>query len=625
MGVPLQAQPNDPPPDARGIRVMDSAWAQLQPQRGAAQQRSLKLSHRWDDEFPGQGGTATYRITLPPRQGDEDMALLFSRVGNQAQVAINGQVRLKLGQLGNPRRDAAKTVHLLEVPARWLSAAGPNELVVQVTTQAARWGGLSTVQYGPAAAVSAEFATQRQWRYVAPLVFCVAFGLMGLMALALWSRLRDPIFACFAAAALLGIFRNLDRVWPEVPVPWPAWGMVTATAYAWHLALMCLFALQALGLQGRRTSRVILAYLPVSLVLVVLAFSVPWPAAWTLALAALAPVGALTWGLVLRTAWRPGDGHRVTACLLALAGGAAILAGLHDLGLVRLGLGGPSRFSLTPHAMFLFVVIMAGIIVDRYARSARNLQALNHTLEARIDARERELHQAFGELEARRAAQVTANERQRILRDLHDGVGAQLVGLLNLVKQPGTRPALLEEQVKAALDEMRLAVDSMQISDGDLTTALATLRYRAQPRLQAAGLTLHWDVQELPVLAGMGPRTVLQVQRIVLEALTNVLKHAHASAVWVHCAPAVDAAGWLLTVADDGCGLPEGSRVEPGSESAADGGPTSLRRAGEGMASMRARAHSIGASLQWAPRVGGGTVVQLGWSGLPDGKRPSPA
>jgi len=396
--------------------------------------------------------------------------------------------------------------------------------------------------------------------------------------------------------------------------------MVVATAYAWHLALMCLFSLLALNLQRHWAARAVLAYLPLSLMLVVVAFGRPWPLAWTLALAALGPLGLITWVLVLRTAARPGNPYRTTALVLAVAGGAAILAGAHDLGWVRIGLGERSRYSLTPHAMFFFVVIMAGIIVDRYTRSARHLKTLNQRLETRIQAKEEELHQAFDALEAQRSAQATAAERQRIMRDLHDGVGAQLVGLLNLVRQPGAPPEVLEEQVKAALDEMRLAVDSMQISHGDLTTALATLRYRVQPRLQAAGLTLHWDVQELPVLPALGASAVLQVQRIMLEALTNVLKHAHASAVWVHCEPVPDVStsgadtpcGIRLTIADDGKGLPATAAASDGP--AGRTGPTPIAApAGEGLASMRARAKSIGGALEISPRSGGGTQVQLRW------------
>jgi hypothetical protein len=589
----VAAQPAD------GVVQLRQAQALLEPQGQPAVERAVTLTHRWDADFPGRAGTATYRIALPPRNGSQPMALLFTRVGNQVVVTVNGARVLARGTLGDPRYDAAKTPHLAPIDAPLLNADRPNELVVRVTVQDARWGGLSVMRYGTEATLQKEYDNERRWRYVASLIFCVALGLLGLMALALWARMRDAVFACFAAASFLGIFRNLDRVWPDVPVPWPAWGMVTATAYAWHLALMCLFALLALDLARGRMARLLLAYLPVALVLVLAGFGLHQPMAWTVALALLAPLGLATWALVLRCALTPGAPHRVTAMVLTLAGGLAVLAGLHDLGLVRLGLGGATRSSLTPHTMFFFVVIMAGIIVDRYARSAATLHTMNQTLEARIRTKEAELNDAFGQLQEQKAAQATAAERQRIMRDLHDGVGAQLVGLLNLVKQPDARTEVLEDHVKAALDEMRLAVDSMQLADGDLTTALATLRYRVQPRLQAAGLALHWDVHELPALPGMTPRAVLQVQRIVLEALTNVLKHARAQAVWVNCRAEPDGQVIVLEVADNGVGLGPDT---PGSPAA-----------GQGLASMQARAGSIGAALALVPREGGGTVVRLRW------------
>lgn len=605
LGLLAAAATAAAPAQPADVLVLRDAQAVLQPEGRATQSRAVHLSHRWDDEFRHIGGTASYTLSLPPHDGTHTMALLFTRVGNQVLAQVNGNAVLARGALGDPGYDAAKTAHLATVPARLLRTDGPNTLTVHVTVQQARWGGLSTVRYGPEPVLQADYTHQRQWRHSASVVFCVGLALMGLMALGLWTRLRDPVFACFGAAAALGIFRNLDRVWPDVPVPWPLWGGLVSTAYAWHLALMCLFALLALDLRHAWLRRAILGYLPLALVLVLVSYIADQPRVWSAALILLAPLGMATWLLVVRTAARAGPQRR-TAAVLAVAGAAALLAGLHDLGLVRLGLGGPSRFSLTPHAIFLFVVAMAGIIVDRYARSAAGLQALNATLEARIQAKEAELHDAYGQLQAQQAAQATAAERQRIMRDLHDGVGAQLVGLLNLVKQPQPQPAVLEEHVKAALDEMRLAVDSMQIGDGDLTTALATLRYRVQPRLQAAGLALHWDVHELPALPGMTPTTVLQVQRIVLEALTNVLKHARARSVRVQCradtlAPQASAPGpgILLEVDDDGVGLPD-----PAPDGVAPG---------QGMASMQARAASIGASLSVTAGDGGGVRVRLRW------------
>ena len=60
---------------------------------------------------------------------------------------------------------------------------------------------------------------------------------------------------------------------------------------------------------------------------------------------------------------------------------------------------------------------------------------------------------------------------------------------------------------------MRMAVDAWQPAHDDLVTVLATLRYRLQPRLQAAGIEVVWDVPELPALRQLAPHEVLQVQR----------------------------------------------------------------------------------------------------------------
>ncbi len=54
--------------------------------------------------------------------------------------------------------------------------------------------------------------------------------------------------------------------------------------------------------------------------------------------------------------------------------------------------------------------------------------------------------------------------------------------------------------MKLALDEMRMAVDSLQPAQDDLSTLLATLRYRLQPRLDAAGIELVWNVALIPTV-----------------------------------------------------------------------------------------------------------------------------
>ena len=147
-------------------------------------------------------------------------------------------------------------------------------------------------------------------------------------------------------------------------------------------------------------------------------------------------------------------------------------------------------------------------------------------------------------------------------------------------------------------------VDAMQTVDGDLATVLATLRYRLQPRLAATGIAIDWQVDELPTVDHLTPHMVLQIQRILLEAFTNVLRHAQARRVRVGAHQLLGPGSQrclVLEIADDGVGLP------------GDG----QERGGQGLANMRARAQAIGAVLEVRSRPGQGACVRLELAAAP--------
>ena len=86
------AQPQMP------VVTIATAQALLEPQGLAPIERRADLVRRWDVEFPGRDGRAVYHIDLPPHAGDEPTAVLFSRVGNQVQVRLNGAAVQSLGE-----------------------------------------------------------------------------------------------------------------------------------------------------------------------------------------------------------------------------------------------------------------------------------------------------------------------------------------------------------------------------------------------------------------------------------------------------------------------------------------------------------------------------------------------
>ncbi len=575
---------------AEGLTRIAQAEASAQIQGRAVRPQTVVLPFRWDAAFPGQDGRVGFRVDLPPAPpGASARALLLERVGAETQVAFDDAPLQRLGHGTSTSGDASKEAHRLPVPE------GARLLRVDMQTEAVRADRLAPVLIGPAPAIDARYAMRRAIDGALPIVYATSLLLMGGLAARLWMRQHEELYGCFALAALFGSLRHLDTLLPEPPLPWQAWGMLLAVAYVLHLMLIGRFVLLGAGGAPRSLARLSAAVLAGALLLAVLSYATRMPALWTGGLWLLVGYSMSCFVFVLRRAFK----RRSMEIWVVLGGGTLlILAGVHDLLVVRTAWLPADREPLSAHALFFFVLILAGIVTERFSASVRQVRVLNRSLEQRIAERERQLADAFEALRAQREHQAALSERQRIMRDIHDGVGSQLVGLLSLVRQPQADAGALEQHVAATLDELRMAVDALQPVHGDLSTVLATLRYRLQPRLQAAGLKVVWDVPSLP-LGELPPQAVLQVQRILLEAFTNVIRHADAQALTVRARldPADDDQTLTLEVIDDGQGLP------------AEG-----ESPGQGLRIMRARAESIGAALHWKPAEGGGTRVVLQWA-----------
>ena len=202
-----------------------------------------------------------------------------------------------------------------------------------------------------------------------------------------------------------------------------------------------------------------------------------------------------------------------------------------------------------------------------------------------------ELQQARERLVATRE-----EERRRLRRDLHDGLGSQLAAL---TLQAGALRGLIERdpaaaqvevielraQLRAAIASIRTLVHGLRPPAIDELGLLVALQERAR-QYNGDGLIVEVDLPE--ALPSLPAAVEVAAFRVMEEALANVVRHAEARRCVVRLR--VDETLELM-IEDDGIGI----------------SPTAAH--GVGRQTMRERAEELGGSLQIGPRAGGGTQV----------------
>lgn len=436
--------------------------------------------------------------------------------------------------------------------------AGANVIDVRVEAEPLFRQGLTRVYvaWGP---VGRDLYEERYSMEITTLFMFGAAALVGgLLAFAFWLRERaEDALLWYAVTAV---------AWATVSLPWlhgsftPAafatgsLAFIARYVYAPPLLILCL---RDARLRMPRMERAIWAASLAGILVAGLAGHATeavaitaWGSVYVAALVAL---------LVLITARQ--QGRNWVSWMLAVAIAVVVLLTLHDIARWMQWID----YDAPTLAHFHIPVVLLAIgtqIANRHFRAAERVKAL-------------------------------ADERQRIMADMHDGIGSSLVGLLGSVQSRETSREEIEQRVQNVLQDLRLTVDALAPIEGDLGVVLGNVRHRMRAAIEKSGAKLVWNVQPLPALDYLTPTAVLAIERIVLEALTNALRHASARTVNVSAELSATRAEVIVTVADNGTGMEiNGS-------------------SGQGLRNMRTRAHSIGARISIESSPAGGTRLEL--------------
>ncbi|WP_295656743.1 sensor histidine kinase [uncultured Nocardioides sp.] len=209
------------------------------------------------------------------------------------------------------------------------------------------------------------------------------------------------------------------------------------------------------------------------------------------------------------------------------------------------------------------------------------------------------------DLESSRESIVAAREeeRRRLRRELHDGLGPQLAAITMTLdtarRSLGTaRLERADALLEAAVEQSRTAVEDVRaIVAGLRPPALDELGLEGALRSAGPGVLVDHDSSTRITIRGRGPlvglpaATEVAAYRIAQEAMANAVRHAGADLVEVELLQ--DAEGLRLLVSDDGRGFDQ-----------------QVAAPGVGLASMRERAAELGGSFSVSSSPGGGTRVE---------------
>ena len=277
---------------------------------------------------------------------------------------------------------------------------------------------------------------------------------------------------------------------------------------------------------------------------------------------------------------------RLEELVLLLAGLVVML--VLDLLLVRQALGPLDRLARVMREIDL---LRPGQRAVGFERSSSEVLALAKAFNEMLERLESERRESSGRVLAAQEA-----ERLRIARELHDELGQTLTAVALRAEHTAQRKgaehpefAEMAELVQRGLADVRrisLELRPGALEELGLLNAMISLCARVS---EQTGMRIHREL-EGPI-PDLPPDVELAVYRIAQEALTNAVRHSHASEVTVslRCA----GGDLLLSVKDNGEGLPEHVI------------------AGGGLTGMRERAMLIGAALDIESVPGAGVEVTL--------------
>jgi signal transduction histidine kinase len=590
-----------------GAAVQEIAQAQMladsarMPPPAASAWEAVRLPDLWRQSRPqAVPQAAWYRMAFDHPAGEaQPWAAFFPYLYDGGEVWLNGALVAQIAENDGELHVRWTRPHLVSLPPALLRP-GRNELLLRAARPPAGASlRIPRASVGPLADVAPLHERRFFWLSITPEITAAVCLLVSLAVLSIWWRRRTEVmYGLFGLAVALWGLRTLTFVVEVVPVAaWPWWRLIVHSATGGFIVAMTALAWRLAGIRQPWFERALFGYwlLGPLWLLAQGAEAEPLVNRWWIG--GFLPIGATIVGV---SVWSLVRRRTLESAALPVTMAIAALAGMHDYliawdlhpDIAWLAPWTAQRFQLMHLCANFVLVAMGGMLMARFVRALRSLEDWNQALESRVADRERELAANYVRLSALEREQAAGQERQRIMRELHDGLGSGLFVALSRVERGDMAPAEIAGALRGCISEMRLALDTLAPQEQDFRSMLGNFLFRWRHQLLACGIRPTWDIAVPDEALQLSPHAALQLLRVAQEALSNVVKHAGASRVDVQLR--LWGGQLELVVRDDGIG-------------AAGVGDDS---SGRGLSNMRTRAVQLGGQVH-VHGGSGGTRVTL--------------
>lgn len=576
-----------PAPQAVASASLGGAWQAIALPHGPGAQLLRQAGYALGTELspgPAPAGsvvTSWYRIAVPPFTPPATaLNVYFPRIKVYGTIAVyvDGKL-LEQRQLEGPTWYWSPLLLALDgAPAR-----APREILLRLQHRRSTDTAVSSMWLGSADAVGWRYQGRQWLQFYLPVMGAGAFLAVGLFSLFVWiKRGSGAGYGLFALLSMVQSVRALSYFSDiEMGNAWFSWLMLNSLF--WSIMIVHTFQVFCHGRPQRwlRLSLFTVAFVvgAASLPDLTTWFDTPEvrPLVYLLAIAAGVAVSvAGVWA-----AW----GRSAEALLITSGVVMSVLFGVNDWAL-QSNFVSVEGWYLGPYTNLQNFIMLCYLMYRRYARAQAQVERSALELARCLATLEAKLAASYGRVRQFEYQHTVAEERQRLMQEMHDGLGSSLHSALRAIERRHLDAPAVADILRACIDDLHLTIDALEPVEADLLLLLATLRYRMGARLHDAGIALRWEVVDVAPLDWIDPAAALHILRILQEALTNIVKHTTATSITVSTASVADerGEGVRIVVADNGGGF--------------DLAPA-LRRGGNGLANQQRRARAIGGRIDW--------------------------